>query len=117
MDCEEEASPAYRIAMAARIPCTILNVEKEFPFPGGERVRVTYLSDFKDAKEEECRVPLYIDSRFGNATRWLWDRWGEDGSNYWVGKKAYVYKHNEPPREGDRNSHGYRMIVFAEERN
>lgn len=45
---------------------------------------------------------------------WLWGRKNDDGTDYWVGRRAVLYKHNDPPKEGDMPSAGYRCCVFAE---
>ena len=50
----------------------------------------------------------------GKVAEWLWGRKNDDGTNYWVGRRAVLYKHNDPPKEGDMSSAGYRCCVFAE---
>ena len=58
--------------------------------------------------------PLIGDFRYGKVTEWLWAKKNDDGTDYWPGRRAVLYKHNDPPKEGDMSSAGYRCCVFAE---
>lgn len=54
------------------------------------------------------------DRLFGRVTNAIWNRYDDDGKNQWVGKHMMLYKHNDPPKEGDRSKNGYRRVVYAE---
>lgn len=108
----DEKSPAYRVAMASEIPCTIVSVTRIQTKAGADKYKIIYRTLGKD-EDEEIPSPLLNDWRFANVTECLWNRHNEDGTNYWVGKRVILYKHNDPPREGDMSSTGYRYCVYA----
>lgn len=117
---EDAKSPAYRIAMAAVIPAEIISVEKKTVSLGdrtGEKFHIVFESLTKERERQDINTPLLSDFRFGKMTKDIWDRWEPDGTNYWVGKRMNLYKHNDPPREGDKSSAGFRCCVYAEPRN
>lgn len=108
-------NPAYRIAMSAIIPAKIQRVERVTTSFGVDRFVIYYRSLAKD-KDEDIRTPLLNDWYFGAVTKKIWDRWEPDGRNSWVGKIMNLYKHNDPPRAGEKSTHGYRCCVYAEPR-
>lgn len=65
-----------------------------------------------DAEDENNLA--YNGFPLGKVAEWLWGRKNDDGTDYWVGRRAVLYKHNDPPKEGDMSSAGYRCCVFAE---
>ena len=85
VDAEDENNLAYRVAMATKIHCTIVGVKRVSTKTGYDKYEITYRT-------------------FGN----------DDGTDYWPGRRAVLYKHNDPPKEGDMSSAGYRCCVFAE---
>ena len=80
----------------------------------GEKFTIAFMPLVKDAERQEMGTPLLSDYSLGGITRKICDRWEPDGTNHWVGKRMVLYKHNEPPREGDRSAAGYRCCVYAE---
>lgn len=113
--CEEAWHPAYRIAMATAIPAEIVKVEHETTSFGVGRFHITYRSLAKKGEIETINTPLLNDRNFGNSVNTIWNRYDEKtGKNSWIGKRMILYKHNDPPREGDRSSQGYRVVVYAE---
>ena len=74
---------------------------------------ITYRTFGKD-EDETIPSPLIGDFRYGKVTEWLWAKKNDDGTDYWPGRRAVLYKHNDPPKEGDMSSAGYRCCVFAE---
>lgn len=113
-DAEDARNPAYRIAMTAAIPCEIVSVTRETLSFGADRFHIVYRKLSKDHEQQEINTPLLNDFRFGSMTEKIWNRYDENGMNLWVGKRMTLYKHNDPPKEGDRSSHGYRCCVYAE---
>ena len=73
-----------------------------------------YTEPFKKDEDETIPSPLIGDFRYGKVTEWLWAKKNDDGTDYWPGRRAVLYKHNDPPKEGDMSSAGYRCCVFAE---
>lgn len=115
-------NPAHRIALAAAIPAEIINVERvtvRLNASGrtADKFNITFLPLTKDAERQEIPTPLLNDFWLGGITKSIWDQWEPDGKNKWVGKRMTLYKHNDPPREGDKSSAGYRCCVYAEPRN
>lgn len=115
-DCEYEKSPAYRIALSVPIIGEVLSVERERTNFGADYFHIRYreLAGKKHGEEKDIKTPLLTDSRFGKVTDWLWNRYDEEGNNEWVGKRVVLYKHNDPPKEDDRSSSGYRRVVYVE---
>lgn len=121
-EAEDEKSPAYRIGHATIILARIVEVKKErVDFGNGQSSEkfVIVFDSMKSGKVERQNLPtpLFSNYRFGAITKNIWDKWEPDGSNSMVGKLMYLYKHNDPPREGDKSSAGYRCCVYAEPRN
>lgn len=112
-EAEDEKSPTYRVAMAAKIPAKIVSVEREVTSFGVGRFIISYVADFGDGKVEKIRTPLLNDRHLGKVTDWIWNRYGEDGVNERVGEHMLLYKHNNPPKEGDLSASGYRCVVYA----
>lgn len=83
------------------------------PRPGYDKYEITYRTFGKD-EDETIPSPLIGDFRYGKVTEWLWAKKNDDGTDYWPGRRAVLYKHNDPPKEGDMSSAGYRCCVFAE---
>ena len=80
---------------------------------GYDKYEITYRTFGKD-EDETIPSPLIGDFRYGKVTEWLWGKKNDDGTDYWPGRRAVLYKHNDPPKEGDMSSAGYRCCVFAE---
>ena len=68
----------------------------------------------KEHEEKDIKTLLLTDCLFGRVTNAIWNRYDDDGKNQWVGKHLMLYKHNDPPKEGDRSKNGYRRVVYAE---
>jgi hypothetical protein len=102
----------YRIAMAARIPCTVVALRKE-QVGHSEKVIITYRM-FGADHDEELRTPFLDGSEQGLVARKVWDRFAPDGSHPFVGTRMTLYKHNDAPDEKSRSSAGYRCCVYAE---
>lgn len=114
-EAEWEKSPAYRIAMAVPIPAEILSVEVQKTNFDVEYFYITYRElSTKEHEVKDIKTPLLTDRFFGRVTNAIWNRFNEDGTNAWVGSRMMLYKHNDPPREGDRSANGYRRVVYAE---
>lgn len=104
---------AYRVAMATKIHCTIVGVKRVSTKTGYDKYEITYRTFGRD-EDETIPSPLIGDFRYGKVTEWLWAKKNDDGTDYWPGRRAVLYKHNDPPKEGDMSSAGYRCCVFAE---
>lgn len=113
VECEGEESLAYRVAMATKIHCTIVGVKRVPTKANSDKYEIAYRTLNKD-EDEMIPSPLLNGFPFGKVAEWLWGRKNDDGTNYWVGRRAVLYKHNDPPKEGDMSSAGYRCCVFAE---
>lgn len=113
VDAEDENNLAYRVAMATKIHCTIVGVKRVSTKTGYDKYEITYRTFGKD-EDETIPSPLIGDFRYGKVTEWLWAKKNDDGTDYWPGRRAVLYKHNDPPKEGDMSSAGYRCCVFAE---
>lgn len=113
VDAEDENNLAYRVAMATKIHCTIVGVKRVSTKTGYDKYEITYRTFGKD-EDETIPSPLIGDFRYGKVTEWLWGKKNDDGTDYWPGRRAVLYKHNDPPKEGDMSSAGYRCCVFAE---
>ena len=116
---ENPKNPAYRIAMAAAIPAVIVKVERvtvglKSNGRTAEKFHIIFDTLTREPERQEINTPLLNDFRFGAITKAVWDRWEPDGTNHWVGKRMTLYKHNDPPREGDKSSAGFRCCVYAE---
>lgn len=112
-ECEVEESLAYRVAMASKIHCTVVGVKRVPTKANSDKYEITYRTFGKD-EDEMIPSPLLNDFRLGKVAEWLWSRKNDDGTGYWVGRRAVLYKHNDPPKEGDMSSAGYRCCVYAE---
>lgn len=115
----DRKSPAYRIANAAVIIARIKDVKKvSVDFGNGqasEKFVITFdVRKSGEIEQQELPTPLLSNHRFAAVTRRIWDNWEPDGRNSNVGKVMRLYKHNDPPREGDRSSAGFRCCVYAE---
>ena len=55
-------------------------------------------------KPEPKDVYKRQDFRYGKVTEWLWAKKNDDGTDYGPGRRAVLYKHNDPPKEGDMSS-------------
>lgn len=113
VECEGEESLAYRVAMATKIHCTIVGVKRVPTKANSDKYEIAYRTLNKD-EDEMIPSPLLNGFPLGKVAEWLWGRKNDDGTNYWVGRRAVLYKHNDPPKEGDMSSAGYRCCVFAE---
>lgn len=115
VSAEWKKSPAYRIAMAVPIPAEILSVAVEKTSFDAEYFNIHYreLAAGKD-EEKDIKTPLLTDRLFGKMTNAIWNRYDDNGQNLWVGKRMMLYKHNDPPKEGDISKAGYRRVVYAE---
>lgn len=111
-DCKDTRSLAYRIAMAQIIPAEIQKVEKVTTSFGVDKFIICYYS-LANGENERMGTPLLNDRNLGALTKSIWDNWEPDGRNTLEGKIMLLYKHNDPPREGDRSTHGYRCCVYA----
>ena len=111
---EYDKSPAYRIAMAYPIAAEVVSVERKTTEFDVDYFLITYreLAD-KDGEVHEIKTPLLNDSRFGKATKTIWDRF-ENGVSAWTGAKMRLYKHNEEPKPGDKSKNGFKRCVYAE---
>ena len=114
LSCEDQKSPAYRIAMATTIAAQITDVQLETLDFGRTRFIVTYKTLSREPKVESIRTPLLNDYRLGHLTRKIWDHKGPDGRYRSIGMKMLLFKHNDPPRGGDLSSNGFRTCVYAE---
>lgn len=113
-DAAYEKNPARRVALAVPIPAEIIDVKRSTTSFGADFFDVTYRElATKEHEINQIKTPLLNDRFFGPATAAIWDREQPDGRNYWAGKKMLLYKHNDPPREGDRCAAGYRRVVYA----
>lgn len=110
---KETWNPAYRLAMASAIPAEIVKVERSTTSFGVDRFHITYRS-LVNNQVEEINTPLLNNQNFAGSVNTIWNRFDENGVNEWVGKRMVLYKHNDPPKEGDRSSSGYRCCVYAE---
>lgn len=106
VDAEDENNLAYRVAMATKIHCTIVGVKRVSTKTGYDKYEITYRTFGKD-EDETIPSPLIGDFRYGKVTEWLWGKKNDDGTDYWPGRRAVLYKHNDPPKEGDMSSAGY----------
>lgn len=113
-EMEQERDGAYRIAMAQHIPAEIIGVKRVTTPFGVDKFHVTYRPLGKDTEVEEMNTPLVNHKTLGASTNAIWNRFNQDGTNKWDGKRMMLYKHNDPPREGDRSQQGYRCCVYAE---
>ncbi|MFR7709236.1 MAG: hypothetical protein ACLUZZ_09225, partial [Alistipes inops] len=109
VDAEDENNLAYRVAMATKIHCTIVGVKRVSTKTGYDKYEITYRTFGKD--EDETLSPLIGISDTAVIRRGPEERRRHD---YWPGRRAVLYKHNDPPKEGDMSSAGYRCCVFAE---
>lgn len=117
LDFEDERNLAYRIAAAIKIPATIISAERVTPKPGIEYFRIAFKPKFGKQEEQTIKTPLLNDYRYGKITEKIWNRFEPNGESSWAGKDMYLYKHNDPPREGDKSTNGYRCVVYAEPMN
>lgn len=99
VDAEDENNLAYRVAMATKIHCTIVGVKRVSTKTGYDKYEITYRTFGKD-EDETIPSPLIGDFRYGKVTEWLWAKKNDDGTDYWPGRRAVLYKHNDPPKEG-----------------
>ena len=113
VDAEDENNLAYRVAMATKIHCTIVGVKRVPTKANSDKYEITYRTLGRD-EDEMIPSPLLNGFPLGKVAEWLWGRKNDDGTDYWVGRRAVLYKHNDPPKEGDMSSAGYRCCVFAE---
>lgn len=111
VECEGEESLAYRVAMATKIHCTIVGVKRVPTKANSDKYEIAYRTLNKD-EDEMIPSPLLNGFPLGKVAEWLWGRKNDDGTNYWVGRRAVLYKHNDPPKEGDMSSAGYRCCVI-----
>lgn len=114
-DMAYDKSPAYRIAMSFCILAEIVDVKKEQTPGGAEYFQVDYreLTD-KNGEILSIKTPLLYDTRFGPMTKKIWERYDDDGKNFWIGKRMRLYKHNEEPKPEDKSKNGYKRCVFAQ---
>lgn len=101
------------MAKATKIHCTIVGVKRVPTKANSDKYEITYRT-LNKAEDEMIPSPLLNGFPLGKVAEWLWGRKNDDGTNYWVGRRAVLYKHNDPPKEGDMSSAGYRCCVFAE---
>lgn len=113
VDAEDENNLAYRVAMATKIHCTIVGVKRVPTKANSDKYEIIYRTLGRD-EDEMIPSPLLNGFPLGKVAEWLWGRKNDDGTDYWVGRRAVLYKHNDPPKEGDMSSAGYRCCVFAE---
>lgn len=93
VDAEDENNLAYRVAMATKIHCTIVGVKRVSTKTGYDKYEITYRTFGKD-EDETIPSPLIGDFRYGKVTEWLWGKKNDDGTDYWPGRRAVLYKHN-----------------------
>lgn len=111
---DDKKSVAYRVGMSGIIPCVIVGVDIETTSFGKERYNITYRTIGR-SEDEQIPTPLLSDNRLGGLTKYIWDRFDDAGRNYWIGKRMKLYKHNDPPKDGDKmHPMGYRCCVYAE---
>lgn len=106
VDAEDENNLAYRVAMATKIHCTIVGVKRVPTKANSDKYEITYRTLGRD-EDEMIPSPLLNGFPLGKVAEWLWGRKNDDGTDYWVGRRAVLYKHNDPPKEGDMSSAGY----------
>lgn len=114
---ENPKSAAYRIALATAFPVTIVSVKRVTVSLGngqGEKFIIAFDTLSEEPKRQDIPSPLLSNWNLGQLAKAIWDRWEPNGTNSWVGKRMMLYKHNDPPREGDKSSAGYRCCVYAE---
>lgn len=100
VDAEDENNLAYRVAMATKIHCTIVGVKRVPTKANSDKYEITYRTLGRD-EDEMIPSPLLNGFPLGKVAEWLWGRKNDDGTDYWVGRRAVLYKHNDPPKEGD----------------
>ena len=117
-DAEDPKCLACRIALASVFAVTIVSVELVTVDFGsgrsGEKFNIVFDPVAKDQKRQDMPTPLLSEKHLGSVAKKIWDRWNPDGTNHWVGKRMLLYKHNDPPREGDKSPAGFRCCVYAE---
>lgn len=124
---EEERNAALERAMQVRRERAMLksrfksgtvSVEEAMGEDCAQKMRVTQfiksIPGVGDANAKDIKTLLLTDRLFGRVTNAIWNRYDDDGKNQWVGKHMMLYKHNDPPKEGDRSKNGYRRVVYAE---
>lgn len=97
-----ERSLAMRTLTATPIVCTISSLEAEAKT---QRIVVTFTPANGDGTPETIRTDR-LDGALGPIVRKMWQR-------SLVGHRAIIYKHNDAPREGDRNAQGYRVACWV----
>lgn len=98
----DERSLAMRTLTATPIVCTISSLEAEAKT---QRIVVTFTPANGDGTPETIRTDR-LDGALGPIVRKMWQR-------SLVGHRAVIYKHNDAPREGDRNAQGYRVACWV----
>lgn len=97
VDAEDENNLAYRVAMATKIHCTIVGVKRVPTKANSDKYEITYRTLGRD-EDEMIPSPLLNGFPLGKVAEWLWGRKNDDGTDYWVGRRAVLYKHNRPSR-------------------
>lgn len=117
LDYAQPDSGAYRIAMAKRFTVTIVDVKKVTLDFGqgqhGQKFEVSYTTAGKPDQVETIPTPLLSDRQLGYHAKRIWDKFDEQGRSLLIGKHMMLFKHNDPPKEGDRSQAGYRCCVYA----
>ena len=102
VDAEDENNLAYRVAMATKIHCTIVGVKRVPTKANSDKYEITYRTLGRD-EDEMIPSPLLNGFPLGKVAEWLWGRKNDDGTDYWVGRRAVLYKHNVPVRRHPEN--------------
>lgn len=98
----DERSLAMRTLTATPIVCTISSMQAEAKT---QRIVVTFTPANGDGTPETIRTDR-LDGALGPVVRKMWQK-------SLVGHRAVIYKHNDAPREGDRNAQGYRVACWV----
>ena len=115
IDLTDRKSVAYRIAMATRFIVEIVNVVKT-PVTINDLDTYKYVISFRTRNNPEVQTipsPLLNNTDLGRLASSVWDKFDNQGKSQLIGKHMMIYKHNDPPREGDLSKAGYRCCVYA----
>lgn len=116
IDMRQPSSAAFRIAMSTRFTAKIVDVKKKTVNLTQNKTGEKFEISFTTAHDQEVQTittPLLDDRNLGALTRKIWDHFDQNGRSELIGKRVLLYKHNNPPREGDKSQAGYRCCVFA----
>lgn len=115
IECAETKSAAYRVAMARCFAVEIVDVAK-IPVTINDFKTFKFMISFRTRSETEVQTipsPLVTNTDLGRLASSVWDKFDDQGRSQLIGKHMILYKHNDPPREGDRSKAGFRCCVYA----